>query len=241
MTKLTEKELNALYLSDYDSQDKREMFGRFWQTYDLNNVSPQKNRFIKFSEEELKECRDLAEQRFNNNRKNNKSQIDAGCGDAVSYLERDYPGMIGEKAFQKYIEGLNLQNLNDITEVECVSKDEGSDKGDFLVKINNETLKFEVKCNQFDKNHNRQLSLNVQEAQIETLKKNKPNFFVQIIMIRPDLAYVSGYADWFDVQSPSSIILSRPLSNGKVKPSYRAVQYNKIRFFELDNIPKDDF
>lgn len=230
--KKSAKELVELYKSDYSEIELHGMSMKFASTYGITPDTFDKSRFIKFTQDELDTYDQLAQGRFGNNRSVGTSQVSTGCGDAVSYLERDYPGVIGEKAFEKYISSLSLQNLTDINSIECVSKKTGSDKGDFIVKVKDDFLKLEIKCNMFDKNHKKQNSLNVQMDQIETLRKNKPDFFVQVIMVNPTLAYIAGYADWFDVINNTR--------NPVGRKAYHAVPFSKIKFFNLDNMPEID-
>lgn len=230
----TQKELEVIYSTKISEETKLKINLKFADQYGITLDNLDLDRFVSFSEEEINEIHKLAEGRFNNNRKFNTKQVNTGCGEASCYLERDYPGLIGEKAYEKYLSKKGLNNLTDVNSIECSSKFKKTDKGDFIVELEDKEIKIEAKCNMFDPFHRKQNSLNVQFDQIEPLKTDKslrPDFWVQIIMVSPTLAYVSGYCDYWTVLNNL-----RTPDHG----AYYAVPYFKIKYFSLNNIPDLD-
>lgn len=224
---LSREDLENLYFSDYDRLDRKVMFTKFCNTYNVDLDCFDKSRFIQLNNEDLDRINNLAIQRFSNNRKENKKQVKTGCGEPSCYLDRDYPGVVGEVAFEKYISSLGLNNENDVDAVKCTSKTSGSDKGDFIISIKTENIKFEVKCNKFDKDHRKQNSLNVQYNQIQNMidNKSKPDYFVQMIMVTPTLVYLAGFSDWF--RTLGSIVTPER------RDPYYAVPFYKIKYFNI--------
>lgn len=233
MKKYTSEELKSIYSTNNDLIDRRMMFHNFCNQYNITSENIDKSRFITFTDDEITEIHTLAQGRYNNNRKNNTNQVKTGCGNPVGYLERDYPGVFGEKAFLKFLKEFKHKNLTNIDSIECSAKSNDTDEGDFIVPIGAENIKFEVKCNQFDPTHSSKKFLNVQYNQIQIMreKRCKPHFFVQVIMVSPKIAYISGYADWFTVING--------LCNAD-HGSYYRVPYDRIKYFSLNNIPEID-
>lgn len=226
--KKTEKDLIELYKGNYSGAELKKIHEDFGNTYGIDTKNIDLNRFILFSDEEIAEIDKLAQGRFNNNRKAKVNQVGTGCGEAASYLERDFPGLIGEKAFEKYLSKYNKKTSTDINSIELSSKDNGTDSGDFIV----DNIKLEVKTNMFDKEHRKQNSLNLQSYQLDNLREVRDNLlFVQVIIVSPKIAYISGYTSWFEARDFSIFP-----SDGRSK--YHAVPFRRIKYTSFNNISK---
>jgi hypothetical protein len=227
MNKLTAEELKALYNTNYSSDELISMRRKFCETYniDLKNFDPR--RFIKFDTNEIAEIHKLAKGRFNNNRSASVKQSNSGCGAAVSYLERDFPGVFGEKAYAKYLKKYNKETSTDINSIALSSKENGTDEGDFIV----DGQKIEVKTNMFNKEHPKQNSLNLMIEQFDKFRAVRDSvIFCQVIMVSNKMAYISGYTTWYDLRNNCRF------PQGRKK--YYAVPYKDVVYSSFDKLPE---
>jgi len=226
MQRLNTVELETLYNTDYSSDEFISIRRKFCETYEINLKDFDPRRFIKFNDDEIKEVHKLAKGRFDNNRSANVKQSHSGCGSAVSYLERDFPGVFGEKAYAKYLKKYNKKTSTNINSIELSSKGNGTDEGDFIV----DGQKIEVKTNQFKKDHGFQQSLNMMIDQFNKFRDVRDNvIFCQVIMLSNKIAYISGYTTWYNLRENCRF------PQGREK--YYAVPYRDVVYSSFNKLP----
>jgi|11_taG_2_1085331.scaffolds.fasta_scaffold15349_2 hypothetical protein len=226
MKRLNEQELEVLYKTNYSSKELIEMRKKFCEIYNIELKDFDPRRFIKFNDKDIAEIDKLARGRYKNNRKSGVKQSDSGCGEAISYLERDFPGIFGEKAYAKYLEKYSKKTLTDINSIELSSKENGTDQGDFIV----DGQKIEVKTNQLDTNHKYQKTCNLMIKQFEHFRSKKNDvIFCQVIMLSNKMAYISGYTTWYNMRENCRF------PQGRSK--YYAVPYKEVMYTSFDKLP----